>query len=417
MSDSSEPNETYQRVAASRLGRSPASVALLAAAYAPPALAAIALASDSTDAMLAMLLLWPIAVSIVFLIGATRGLFAPAARTADVLVAPSGIVINGELIPRAAITRATMVADPILDGFRLVIEDGRAIRRKHALLIEDEHIGERIIATLELGAKRATASWGTQGVAVHAPSISAPMTLLSIVAASVGVVGVIAGWTLVALVSLLAILAVFATRWARGAVVVGLDGVRVEWMGQSRYCAFADVEKVQPLANGVQLVTKDGAHFDVALFTESEAKRDPYQSRHAEVRALHNRIHEIIELRRESQSESASIDPYLRHDRSARDWLASLRRAFDAAMNLRVATNTEEAAWRVVLDQNATGEARVGAAAAIAANSDDSAREKLRVVAQSIADPRVRVALEAAASSDEQTLVNAMENFKVQKQG
>ena len=66
-------------------------------------------------------------------------------------------------------------------------------------------------------------------------------------------------------------------------------------------------------------------------------------------------------------------------------------------------------AWRVVADGSAAEEARIGAAAALANNSDARGKERLRAVAATVASTRVRVAIEAAAKGDEEALVETME--------
>jgi len=417
VSDAGEPDDTFQRVDVARLGSSVASMVLFATTYGLPLLAAIAMASGRPETMGGLLLLWPPAVLLVFFFAASKGLLAPVGRAANVHVAPSGIIIDGQLIPRSAIARATIVADPNLDGFRVVLDDKRALRGKHTLLTEDEATGQTIVTTLGLDVTRSTAAWSTQGAPTFSRRIDAIMILTAIVALSFCVTGALMSWPIVALLPVPVMLAVFALRLVKGSAVVGTDGVRVEWMGLSRYCAFSDVEQVRPSASGVRLVKKDKTHFDVTLVDEGKATRDPYGTFSAEVRALQDRIHQAMSLPLKARGPGASIDPYLRHDRSAGDWLASLRRVFGAASNLRVATTTEEAAWQVVLDQSTADEARVGAAAAIAVNGDANSREKLRAVAETVADTRVRVALEAAATGDEQAMVEAMANVVAQKKG
>ncbi|HZU83716.1 MAG TPA: hypothetical protein VE987_12400, partial [Polyangiaceae bacterium] len=57
-----------------------------------------------------------------------------------------------------------------------------------------------------------------------------------------------------------------------------------------------------------------------------------------------------------------------------------------------------ERLWRVVEDSSADRTARAGAALALTRSLDDTGRERLRVAAESCAEPRLRVALSTFAT-------------------
>ena len=125
--------------------------------------------------------------------------------------------------------------------------------------------------------------------------------------------------------------------------------------------------------------------------------------------ALYTRVREAMNARGAARDAMIASDPFLRNDRSARAWLDGLRKLFEPVGGLRSSAHTEESAWRVVSDSAAEEEARIGAAAALANNSDERSKERLRAVAANVASTRVRVAIEAAAKGDEEALVESME--------
>jgi hypothetical protein len=129
-----------------------------------------------------------------------------------------------------------------------------------------------------------------------------------------------------------------------------------------------------------------------------------------EVEALYNWVNDAMNVRNAQPDAMVASDPFLRNERTARDWLQAAKKLFEPMAGLRSAAHTEETAWRVVADSAASEEARIGAAAALASNVDDRGREKLRAVAENIASTRVRVAIEAAARGDDRALIDAMES-------
>jgi hypothetical protein len=65
--------------------------------------------------------------------------------------------------------------------------------------------------------------------------------------------------------------------------------------------------------------------------------------------------------------------------------------------------------WRVLRDPSEAPTTRAGAAAALGFVLDDEGREKLRVAADAVAMPHLRVVLEAAAKQDDAKLADALE--------
>ncbi|MBL8685076.1 MAG: hypothetical protein JNK05_38220 [Myxococcales bacterium] len=392
---------TFERVDAQRLTISRTTKALLLPLVALPMAGA-----GPTAAVVVMIatVLWSLGV---LAYGAKRRAFGLEATPAAIEVSEAAIKIDGTTYTRDAIDNATVARDPVLDGYRVTLSKRRAITGRRLLFTKDEQTARRIVEKLGLDATRSTATWTAGGglyskratVATFGAGLL-PMLLVFF-----------AGLWLspaLAVAAIPAALCAAAMLFSRTTVVVGTDGVLVRWLGFSRFCRFDEVREVVALSNGARLVKHDGAAFDVILALARDASMDAYGAVRAEVESLNARIRDAMTARAASSDATVARDPFVRGQRSTADWLNALRNIFDAGDNLRAPAHTEESAWRVVLDTSASDDARVGAAAAIALNADDRSRERLRAVAETVADNRVRVALEAAATGDEAALADAM---------
>lgn len=214
-------------------------------------------------------------------------------------------------------------------------------------------------------------------------------------------------------------------------VTVGADGVLVRWLGRSTFHLLNDVERaeviegagwgnLQPLV--VRLVKRDGAHVDLLGGLQ---RRSPFAStinQYARDRAssLAERINEAIDARRGEGAEAkVSVNASIlgRASRPVSEWVAELR-----AMAARTQTFRDgvalvgEQLWRIIEDPAAEPDHRAAAAVAMVPKLDDEGRARLRIAAEATVAPKLRVALEAAASDDEHRLVQALEELDAAKE-
>lgn len=373
-----------------------------------PVFAVYAGALAGVDAFVVVGVLLLLAFLAVFFIGATSGRFAPVAKDADVHVSERALRVDDEVIARSSIESAVVVDDPWFDGVRVTLLLKHGLPRELKLLVSDPAVAESMVETLGLDASRSTASWiGGRGRS-YSSGLDSLTALLWVVAFFVALALAFVPVLSVAITAGTALLAPLFMELTRTRIIVGSDGVLVRWFGKSRFCRFEDVERIDTWRTGIKLLLRGGGTFDVAFCSETQATRDPYGEIRSKIQSLRERIEQAIRARQASPSANVTNDPYLRGTRSPREWLAALRRVFEPSANIRSNSPTCESAWRVVLDPGAREDARVGAAAAIAMSTDAEERARLREVASSLVDARVRVALEAAASGDEAALEEAM---------
>jgi hypothetical protein len=100
-----------------------------------------------------------------------------------------------------------------------------------------------------------------------------------------------------------------------------------------------------------------------------------------------------------------------RGDRSALEWAHALRRASSAATGVYRSVEADvERMSQLLGDEHAAPSARAAAAVALTAHGDATAARRLRIAAASMANPRLRVALEQVAeAADEAALADALD--------
>ncbi len=181
----------------------------------------------------------------------------------------------------------------------------------------------------------------------------------------------------------------------RGVTVeIGVDGVLISGPRRKQWIPFADVRSIEAHERSARFALAKG-HVDVVLTTNS---RIGYLAK-AEAVALDAFI---IRAREALAAHRATVGPrelaatLRRADRDKDEWIDALRRLRDGEAAYRAAAIRDEELWRVVEDPGAPEDARAAAAFVLRRpdHRDGSATARLRVAAQAVAAPRLRVALE-----------------------
>ncbi len=218
--------------------------------------------------------------------------------------------------------------------------------------------------------------------------------------------------------TMLAMLAATASSVAALAprkVSVGIDGVLVRWMGRREFIPFDRIRAVRRYEGsgwwndlvGVEIEKDDGVTLrlpagrkleraDAALLAERiEQARQAFASRRSSAVA-----HELGQ---------GTSDPA--------GWLQRLRGlGAGANADMRTAPVADLELARVLEDPSLDDGERVGAALALSAGRGPEQRERVRVVARTVAAPRLRVALEkVAAASTEDEYAEALASVEAEE--
>jgi hypothetical protein len=198
-------------------------------------------------------------------------------------------------------------------------------------------------------------------------------------------------------------------------VEVGADGILMKWLGRRRFIPASDIAGAfhyeEGMGNnryvGVKVVRKSGQEVKIPVGTRWSDD---------DAHALVERIREAVEIyeRGDVESSGALLD---RGERAIGDWVRMLKSlGAGASATLRTAAMDSERLWHLLESPSAPREHRAAAAIALATSDEEGARDRIRVAATAVAEPKLRVALEAASNDDEAKLEKAMEELAQEEQ-
>ena len=196
-----------------------------------------------------------------------------------------------------------------------------------------------------------------------------------------------------------------------GHIAIGGDGVLVDRRDDNRFVPFADVALIQAYDEhfmgkhfiGVSLIMHDDEELRVPLGAN---KLGTLANRNALLRKLQNAL-----ARYKRHNAPDNGDVLVRKGRSAASWAQQLKRiGAGANANTRTPPVPSEQLWRIVESPACSPGMRAGAAVALAERLDDKGKQRMRVVADSVADPKLRVLIDCAKTAEqEEELVAALE--------
>ena len=198
-----------------------------------------------------------------------------------------------------------------------------------------------------------------------------------------------------------------AASWSRD-VIVGRDGVRIRWLGRSRFVPRRSIARVEKNDRGVVLHTVGGEAIDLSLRPATKKVKDEWSD---EALSLYDRIERA--RARDEEDDGAAPDAKLLDPeaRATNEWVASLRRPKRIETFRRGELDPAQL-WRIVEDGDVAPDRRAAAAIALSASAKDDDKARLRVAASASAEPKLRVALEAAADDDEPAMTRAIDRLR-----
>jgi len=330
---------------------------------------------------------------------------APHEQLARVYAWGAGLLLPGRFVPAERIRggwiepRAT--AAPVV---HVSAEGGADV----AIVVRDVERGRALLAALGVDASRVAASFWTLARPLGEPRTFTRVGALVGIAVALGMLGgrgAPAASALAVVALLVALLGlVVPTR-----VSIGADGVHLRWLGTSRFVAWSTVLAVEPFDGGVVLALEGGRW--LTLRTPSEHDRhDPDTL--AMIERLRAAWRANVQARAEPLPTGVMCRTSVRGTRT-RDWVRAMRALAQEQPGYRTSVVPHEGLWRIVESPHADGDARTGAAIALASSLDDAGRQRLREAASACAEPRLRIALTTASmptgSAPEEELAAALD--------
>lgn len=174
-------------------------------------------------------------------------------------------------------------------------------------------------------------------------------------------------------------------------ITIGVDGVIVQQRFTSRFIPMDGIASISTTTDHITFQLKSGASI-VAHATRLSPEL---------CSIIEQRMRDAMAIRAQLSADAALLDVLDRGKRQGSAWHQALRGIFDRERGYRHAHLTPEQVTAVLVDPSAPPDRRIGAAMALA-QSDvmREARTSIRWAAQTSANPKLRVALEAIAEGD-----------------
>jgi hypothetical protein len=183
-------------------------------------------------------------------------------------------------------------------------------------------------------------------------------------------------------------------------LVVGVDGLLVKWLWMREFIATKEIRSAQRFDTGSGRNRRRGVELDLA----DRNVQLPMYSDEA-IATILQRVRDVRALARSSEHVEVGALLLARGDRDLRGWITQLK-ALGAGetATLRTAAVNPENLWRVAEDPAQPAMMRAAAAVALSPALGESDKVRLAEVAKTTAAPKLRVALERAATeaSDEE---------------
>jgi hypothetical protein len=319
---------------------------------------------------------------------------AKARVDAERLVASDGTVVRKEEV------RFGLVEPRASGGARVRLKR-RGLARDRAFDVNDVQQGRRLLAALGLGANRSVARFS-----IAAPLDPARLAWASM-ACSVLVSALLGAWERwLPLGPLAFALVSLAPAAGRRSIEIGADAVVLSWLGRRQVIPHTSICGVSAytrqagfgtIAWGIALTLADGRIERVLIGAEKELAT-----------AIIERITEAMTPTSTRGETAMDADRLARAGRDTKAWLASARAVgVGADASIRRAEVPRERLLRIVEEPAAMASARAAAAVALDAGLDVEGRAHLRRIAEGIAAPKLRVAIERVAAGAPEEQVEA----------
>ncbi len=232
---------------------------------------------------------------------------------------------------------------------------------------------------------------------------------------------IVSGWLVGPLVGgsvtlLLSIAWLAAAFWAlRPRIDVGADGITIHCYLRSRFVSYREIDRARLSVKLWFLPARRTVVYSHFLILEHDRHRpitvklDSGDSSQPWTKGVLDRVQTALDAFHGRRPIDLPNE-LARGRRSAKDWIAALRTLGSGAGQLtyRVATVEPERLLAVVESPTEPPAVRAAAAVALAKTATMEQRERLKKSTETVAEPRLRFALEAAIGEDEEALEGAL---------
>jgi hypothetical protein len=324
----------------------------------------------------------------------------------EVRIDDSGVSLGGLLFAARNTIRSAVVSSGY--GEVTVHVRRRGLHRGFSLAVDDVATARAMVQALGFDTRSTAIGFQTASRLSESTGAKAAIAALGIGAAVIArLLHTSSFLALFLTVNVLFLIALFtSTR-----VVIGADGVHLRWLTWKRFVPLTDIERVEQLPARVRLHLRRGVPLAPSVdvfFRGAESRVVP------EAMMIAERIREALDRKLEHRG---ALDPALlaRPPGAATRWIAALH-GLVREETFREAGVHPRQLWDVVEDATIDVAKRAAAAVALRPLLDDEGRARLRIAARSTAAPRLRIALETAASGDDDEVAAALDELEARRE-
>lgn len=193
-----------------------------------------------------------------------------------------------------------------------------------------------------------------------------------------------------------------ASRLFRSTVTIGTDGILAKSLVRQQFVRFSDIKRTETRGKQLWIHLADGR--SLRLSAKTTLTVDAGASTPGSLRWMEERLREMLAA--SGGQQAAPLGP---RNTPPQDWVRSLRGALGKGVaGFRDQALLPEQLWHALENARLSATARAAAAIALGSSLDEAGKDRLRVATETIADPKLRVLLQAAVGSDEEKIVNAL---------
>lgn len=311
-------------------------------------------------------------------------------ETTEVTVTDTDLCVGDQKIPRDSIKRAELLPTNTAHPIVRIALSGRV---DEDVVVRDDDAAHELLTAIGFDPSQTTATYRTASLAPvryrYAPFLFIPLALV------LGILSAALKTNLLGLIAPLMIFFMLPIFVYPAKIVVGVDGVLVHWLWIRKFIPTKDIVYVgrfdrgsgRNRVRGIAMTYGDGEVIELPAMDDEQ------------IAVVIKRINDVIALSKGTQHVEDAAMVLSRGALEVRDWITQLKAlGAGATATLRTAPVMPDRLWRVAEDAAQPATVRAAAAVALGPTLDQSGKTRLAEIARATAAPKLRVALERAAT-------------------
>lgn len=332
-----------------------------------------------------------------------------------VTIDPSGVSANGKSLISSSEMNGSAYLYP-REKDLLVYFPARQFWKTMALAVDDEQQGLEVLTSLGQDPKHALARFRLAS-GFQNPTLRTIVTIafgmsqgFSTCGNWHGPYGTTIGFLYLALIAFSGASFLLPTH-----VTIGADGVLIRRFGRRRFISFGEISSIDDHEKYQDAIVISLSGREKVTLRTSVRDSQAANARNDVTRALQKRLELALATFRNRETAPAALDTLKRANQSTAEWISSLRKA-SSVTEYRVMAISTEQLWSTLEDPAASPDDRAAALIALRQSLDEKGLKRARKEIEACAEPRLRIALDAAILEKDAELEAALDAMNEEEQ-